>query len=146
MVKDDILHESESGESTTYLIVEDPDSAFVPKTQDILSIPNSSLFNGNQEINLEETILEHVKSTQDDINFAASDNILNEIKSFQKFQVDVESKPELLNDPIISGEVCFKKSSNGNISGFRVNILKDRISSLGSELKSEDVIIVYLTK
>ena len=58
MAKNDILYESESGESITYLTIEDPDSVFVP---DIFSIPNSNLFDGNQEINLEETNLEHVK-------------------------------------------------------------------------------------
>ena len=58
MAKNDILYESESGESITYLTVEDPDSVFGPG---IFSIPNSNLFDGNQEINLEETNLEHVK-------------------------------------------------------------------------------------
>ena len=79
-----ILHESESGESITYLIVEDPDSVFVPDTQDIFNISNSNLFNRDQEITLEEANLEHEKSTQEDISLTSSDNILNEIKSFEK--------------------------------------------------------------
>lgn len=39
MVRHNILHESWSSESVTYLIVEDNDSAFVPDTQSISSIP-----------------------------------------------------------------------------------------------------------
>ena len=77
MAKYYILHESESGESITYLIVEDPDSVFVPDTQDIFNISNSNLFNGDQEITLEEANLEHEKSTQEDISLTSSDNILN---------------------------------------------------------------------
>lgn len=84
MAKYYILHESESGESITYLIVEDPDSVFVPDTQDIFNISNSNLFNRDQEITLEEANLEHEKSTQEDISLTSSDNILNEIKSFEK--------------------------------------------------------------
>ena len=84
MAKYYISHESESGESITYLIVEDPDSVFVPDTQDIFNISNSNLFNGDQEITLEEANLEHEKSTQEDISLTSSDNILNEIKSFEK--------------------------------------------------------------
>ena len=85
MAKYYILHESKSGESITYLIVEDPDSVFVPDTQDIFNISNSNLFSGNQEITLEEANLEHEKSTQEDISLTSADNILNEIKSFEKF-------------------------------------------------------------
>ena len=84
MAKYYILHESESGESITYLIVEDPDSVFFPDTQDIFNISNSNLFNRDQEITLEEANLEHEKSTQEDISLTSSDNILNEIKSFEK--------------------------------------------------------------
>lgn len=54
--------------------------------------------------------MEHVKSTQEDINFVTFDNILNKIKSFNKFQVDVEIKPYLLKDAIISGKAGFKKT------------------------------------
>ena len=63
MVKDDILRVSGSVESITYLTAEDPDSGFAPDTQDISRILNSILFNGNQKIFLEETNLEHMKST-----------------------------------------------------------------------------------
>ena len=88
-MKDDILLESGSGESLTYLIVEDAGSVFVPDRQDISTIPNSNLFNGNPELNSEKTELEHVKSAQENINHATSDNILNEIKNFKKLQADV---------------------------------------------------------
>ena len=63
MVKDDILRVSGSVESITYLIAEDPDSVFAPDTQNISRILNSILFSGNQKIFLEETNLEHMKST-----------------------------------------------------------------------------------
>lgn len=39
MVRHNILHESWSSESITYLVVEGIDSAFVPDTQSISSIP-----------------------------------------------------------------------------------------------------------
>ena len=65
VVKDDILRVSGSGESVTYLIAEDPDSVFAPDTQDISRILFSILFNGNQKIFLEETNLEHMKSTHE---------------------------------------------------------------------------------
>ena len=83
-MKDDILLEIGSGESITYLIVEDSGSVFVPDTKDIYTIPNSNLLHGIQELNLEETNLEHVKSTQENMNLCTSDNILNEVKSFKK--------------------------------------------------------------
>ena len=111
MAKYYILHETESGESITYLIVEDPDSVFVPDTQDIFNISNSNLFNGDQEITLEEANLEHEKSTQEDISLTSSDNILNEIKSFEKFLADVEYKLCLLEDAIISDKVATKEIS-----------------------------------
>ena len=61
-------------------------------TQNISSIPTSNLFNGNQEIFLEETNLEYEKSTKEDINLPTSDNIINKTKSLKDFQTDVESK------------------------------------------------------
>ena len=70
--------------------------SFVSDKQYISNIPKSNLFNGNQELTLEETHLEHVKSTQEDTNLATSDNILNKIKSFKKFLVNVESRLCLL--------------------------------------------------
>ena len=66
-MKYDILLESGSGESLTYLIAEVAGSVFVPDRQDISTIPNSNLFNGNQELNSEITELEHVKSAQENI-------------------------------------------------------------------------------
>ena len=129
-MKDDRLLESGSDKSITYLIVEDLGSVFVPDTQDIFTTPNSNLFNGNQELSLEGTNLERVKSTQENTNLATSDNILNEIKNFKKFQAYVESKLGLLEDAIISGNMTSTEISNENISRFIVDILKDRISSL----------------
>ena len=95
-MKDDILHESGSGGLIAYLIIVDPDSVFVPDTQDISSISNSNLFNGHKEINLVETNLQHVKSIQEDILLVTSKNIMNEINSLKKSQTDVESKLCLL--------------------------------------------------
>ena len=62
------------------------------------------------------------------------DNILNESKSFKKELVDAKSKRQ------IAGKEASKNITNDS-SGFTDNILKDRISSLESELKSKDVII-----
>ena len=72
------------------------------------------------------------------------DNILNKIKSFKIFHVDVESKLWLMEDTIIAGKEA-KEITNAS-SGFIVYVLKDRISSLETELKSKDAIIEYLTK
>ena len=66
-------------------------------TQDISSNSNNNLLTEN--IILEETNLE--QSTQEGRN-VNNDNILNEIKSFKKFQVEVESKLCLLEDTIIA--------------------------------------------
>ena len=94
-----------------------------------------------ENITLEETNLE--QSTQEDTNLN-HDDILNEIKSFKKFQAEVESKLCLLEDIIIAGKEA--KEITNDSSGFIVNVLKDRISSLENELKSKDAIIEYLTK
>ena len=99
MVIDNILHESGSGVSRTYLIPEDPDKILVPDTQDTSSNSNNSLLTEN--IILEETNLQ--LSTQEDTN-VNHDNILNEIKGFKKFQAEVESKLCLLEDTIIAGK------------------------------------------
>ena len=139
MVIDNILHESGSGVSRTYLIPEDPDKILVPDTQDISSNSNNNFLTEN--IILEETNLE--QSTQEDTN-VNHDNILNEIKSFKKFQADVESKLCLLEDTIIAGKEA--KEITNDSSGFIINVLKDRISSLENELKSKDAIIEYLKK
>ena len=139
MVIDNILHESGSGVSRTYLIPEDPDKILVPDTQGISSNSNNNLLTEN--IILEETNLE--QSIQEDTN-VNHDNILNEIRSFKKFQAEVESKLCLLEDTIIAGKEA--KEITNDSSGLIVNVLKDRISSLENELKSKDAIIEYLTK
>ena len=77
MVIDNIWHESGSGASRTYMILENTDKIIVLDTQDISSNSNNSLL--TQNIILEETNLE--QSTQDDMNVYYY-NILNEIKSF----------------------------------------------------------------
>ena len=98
MVIDNILHESGNGVSRTYLIPEDPDKILVPDRQDISSNSNNNLLTEN--IILEETNLK--QSTQEDTN-VNHDNILNETKSFKKFQAKFESKLEsLLEDTIIA--------------------------------------------
>ena len=139
MVIDNILHESGSGVSRTYLIPEDPDKILVPDTQGISSNSNNNLLTEN--IILEETNLE--QSIQEDTN-VNHDNIFNEIRSFKKFQAEVESKLCLLEDTIIAGKEA--KEITNDSSGLIVNVLKDRISSLENELKSKDAIIEYLTK
>ena len=96
MVIGNILHESASGVSRTYLIPEDPDKILVPDTQDILSNSINNLLTENI---LEETKLE--QSTQEDTN-VNHDNILNKIKSFKKFRAKVESNLCLLEDAIIA--------------------------------------------
>ena len=82
MMKNDKLLKTERSESITYVIVEDLDSVFVPDTQNISSIPNSNFSNRNQEINLEESSLEHMKSAQENINLANSNHVLHEILFF----------------------------------------------------------------
>ena len=72
------------------------------------------------------------------------DNILNEIRSVKKFQAEFKSKFCLLEDTIIAGKEV--KEITNDSSGLIVNVLKDRISSLENELKSEDAIIEYFTK
>ena len=133
MVIDNVLHEPssiQSGVSRTYLIPEDPDKILVPDTQGISSNLNNSLLTEN--IILEETNLE--QSIQEDTN-VNHDNILNEIRSFKKFQAEVESKLCLLEDTIIAGKEA--KEITNDSSGLIINVLKDRISSLENELKSK---------
>ena len=72
------------------------------------------------------------------------DDILNKIKSFKIFQAEVEIKLCLLEDTIIAGKEA--KEITNDSSGFIVNVLKDRISSLENELKSKGAIIECLTK
>ena len=139
MVIDNILHESGSGVSRTYLISEDPDKILVSDTQGISSNSNNNLLTEN--IILEETNLE--QSIQEDTN-VNHDNILNEIRSFKKFQAKIESKLCLLDDTIMAGKEA--KEITNDLSGLIVNVLKDRISSLENELKSKNAIIEYLVK
>ena len=65
MVIDNILHESRSGVSRTYLIPDDTDKILVPDTQGISSNSNNNLLTEN--IILEETYLK--QSTQEDTNY-----------------------------------------------------------------------------
>ena len=139
MVIDNILHESGSGVSRTYLMPEDTEKILVPDTQGISSNSNNNLLTEN--IILEETNLE--QSIQEDTN-VNHDNILNKIRSFKKFLAEVDSKLCLLEDTIIAGKEA--KEITNNSSGLKVNVLKGRISSLENELKSKDAIIEYLTK
>ena len=86
-----ILHESGSGISSTYLILEDPDKILFPDTQGNSSNSNNILLSEN--IILEETNLE--QSIQEDMN-VNHDDVLNEMRSFKKLQAEVESKLCLL--------------------------------------------------
>lgn len=71
MVRHNILHESWSSESITYLVVEGIESAFVPDTQSISSIP----IQWKSRKNLEKNYLEYMKSPQEDVNRTSSNNI-----------------------------------------------------------------------
>ena len=81
MVIDNILYESGSGVSRTYLTPEDPDKIFVPDMQDISSNSNNNLLTEN--IILGETNLEQSAQKVTNVNH---DNLLNEIKSFKNFR------------------------------------------------------------
>ena len=91
MVIGNILHESGSGISSTYLILEDPDKILLPDTQGHSSNSNNILLGEN--IILEDTNLE--QSIQEDMN-VNHDDVLNEMRSFKKLQAEVESKLCLL--------------------------------------------------
>ena len=54
------------------------------------------------------------------------DNVLNKIKSFKKFEVEVKSKLCLLEDTIIAGKEASKETTN-DLLRFIVNVLKERI-------------------
>ena len=127
MVKDGVINESGNGASISYGIRDDSDSLIIPETQD------NSNTSERPEIILEETNLEYEKSTEENIDTVLSETILDEIKILKKFQVDVESKLCQLEDAIISGKEHPKNQIN-NTSEFVVNLLKDRISSLESQL------------
>ena len=81
MVIGNILHESGSGISSTYLILEDPDKILLPDTQGNSSNSNNILLSEN--IILEETNLE--QSIQEDMN-VNHDDVLNEMRSFKNFR------------------------------------------------------------
>ena len=69
MVINNILHESGSGVSRTYLIPEDPDKILVPDTLGISSNSNNNLLTENiilDETNLEQSIQEHTNVNHDD--------------------------------------------------------------------------------
>ena len=121
MVIDNKLHENESSVSRTYLIRKDRDKILVPNTQDISSNSNNNLLTKN--IILEETNLE--QSTQEGKN-VNHDNILNEIKSFNRFQAEVNSKLRLLEDTINAEKEASKEITNDSL-GFIASVLKDRI-------------------
>ena len=91
---------------------------------------------------LDETILEPPNQESAENIY---ENILIDIKNFKKFQDDVEKKICSLEDAIIESKDASRESMD-NSPGLVVNILKDRISCLESELKSKDTIIEFLTK
>ena len=69
MVINNILHESGSGVSRTYLIPEDPDKILVPDTLGISSNSNNNLLTENiilDETNLEQSIQEDTNVNHDD--------------------------------------------------------------------------------
>ena len=69
MVIDNILHESGSGVSRTYLIPEGPDKILVPDTLGISSNSNNNLLTENiilDETNLEQSIQEDTNVNHDD--------------------------------------------------------------------------------
>lgn len=74
MVIGNILYESRSGESRTYMIPDDPDKVIVPDKQDISSNSNKSLL--TEDIVLEETNL--VQSKQEETNVNHDNTLKNE--------------------------------------------------------------------
>ena len=77
------------------VVYQDPDKILVLDAQGISNNSNNNLLTEN--IIMEGTNL--VQSIQEDTNIN-DDNILNEIRSFKKFQVKVESKLCLLEDTL----------------------------------------------
>ena len=124
MVIDNILHESGSGVSRTYLMPEDTEKILVPDTQGISSNSNNNLLTEN--ITLEETNLEQSIQEETNVNH---NNILNEIRSFKKFQVEIESKLCLLEDIIIAGKEA-KEITNDSL-GLVVNVFERQNFILG---------------
>ena len=137
MITSNLLVENGKGASRSFLI---PEEVIVPDTQEIPNSPNNNISTENMKMN--ETILEPPNQESADNIY---ENILIEIKNFKKFQDDVEKKFCSLEDAIIESKDASRESMD-NSSGLVVNILKDRISCLESELKSKDTIIEFLTK
>ena len=81
------------------VLYQDPDKILVLDAQGTSNNSNNNLLTEN--IIMEGTNL--VQSIQEDTNIN-DDNILNEIRSFKKFQVKVESKLCLLEDTLIAGK------------------------------------------
>ena len=137
MITSNLLVENGKGASRSFLI---PEEVFVPDMQEIPNNPNNNI--SAENMILDETILE--PPNQESAN-NIYENILIEIKNFQKFQDDVQKKFCSLEDAIIESKDASRESMD-NSPGPVVNILKDRISCLESELKSKDTIIEFLTK
>ena len=137
MITSNLLVENGKGASRSFLI---PEEVIVPDTQEIPNSPNNNI--SAENMILDETNLEPPNQESADNIY---ENILIEIKNFKKFQDDVEKKFCSLEDAIIESKDASRESMD-NSPGLVVNILKDRISCLESELKSKDTIIEFLTK
>ena len=83
-----------------------------------------------ENIILEETNMEQSAQKGRNVN---NDNILNEIKSFKKFQVEVESKLCLLEDTIIAGKEA--KEITNDSSGYIVNVFERQNFIFGESFK-----------
>ena len=78
-------------------------------------------------------------------------SILDELKKFRSFQDSVENKLYRMEEAIISNASAQKYSPNfpentSNCSEIVLNVLKERVSFLASEIKKEDNIIDFLMK
>ena len=137
MITSNLLVENGKGASRSFLI---PEEVIVPNTQEIPNSPNNNI--SAENMILDETNLEPPNQESEDNIY---ENILIEIKNFKKFQDDIEKKFCSLEDAIIASKNASRESMD-NSPGFVVNVLKDRISCLESELKSKGTIIEFLTK
>ena len=137
MITSNLLVENGKGASRSLLI---PEEVIVPNTQEIQNGPNNNI--SDENMILGETNLE---PPNQEIADNIYENILIEIKNFKKFQDDIEKKFCLLEDAIIASKNASRESMD-NSPRFVVNVLKDKISCLESELKSKDTIIEFLTK
>ena len=137
MITSNLLVENGKGASRSFLI---PEEVIVPNTQEIPNSPNNNI--SAENMILDETNLEPPNQESADNIY---ENILIEIENSKKFQDDIEKKFCSLEDAIIASKNASRESMD-NSPGFVVNVLKDRISCLESELKSKDTIIEFLTK